>query len=968
MWKKILPLFLFLASVILLTSSFTQCSTEIAPPKQRHYIYVLNAEEFDAFCKEVSSTKTEDSVKENPNRTSAKEMMIGETYYIVAYSWAQTFDESILGFYDGKISLSASLSSGNAKTPVALNQVMTILNTGSATAGNAWATLSPSSGTSLSESVDPAKYNLSVEADNDKAGFYTYFEIQMKAEASVKVEYTMNITNASDSTRTIYTETPSRHSKQVQINHLDIGYLEEEDYVDGKYEEKNLRSSLDMKVGRTYYMVISSKISNLLNGSSQETLTLTVHFPSLTVADGTLEFASSADFSELMIESEKKISITVPMPSPEEESKELQCIIKIIPISLGTQDLHIEFSSNKISVFGTKEQTKSILVNGEEKISEGFDYQLSADKTYYTLVDIGTVAGTNLLIPSTYEGLPVKAVASRAFVEFKTIRSIEISEGIEDIAADAFKNCSGLLWVKFPSTAVIHPNTLSGCTSVIELTANMSNLQVKEVFGGRIPNSLKSVFLTGDTALCDQAFEGGSGIEVIRLPSTVVSVGKDVFKDCASLKTLEMTEPSSAFFTQSGVLYETSSNQVFGFVRFFSGEIRYPSGITAITGGDMTAVTDIEVPESVKNVNGTITGLAPVRAVAPSFIFSMISSKKNLEEAVVLTADTIPSFQDAENLVHVQLPNSITEIPASTFENCKKLKSFHMPEGVSSIGESAFAHCESLTELKIPSDAFSIGQRAFAGCKNLRSIEIPFGMMIIPNELCSGCESLTSIKIPWYVIEIRAGAFENCTNLSSVSFSERLLSIGDRSFAGCRELSSVSLPDGIKKIGDDAFAESGLTSFCIPKSTQSIGTGAFRSCRNLETISISEGNTWFQMKNEILYNQDQTKIIHVSANISGTVSLPGTLTAIRSWDFENRTKITKVVIPESVQFVEAGSFTTCTALESVEFTNKNTIMTYDRESGSYVGYVFLTNAADTAAKMKGEFKNRHFGDPQFLRQ
>lgn len=68
----------------------------------------------------------------------------------------------------------------------------------------------------------------------------------------------------------------------------------------------------------------------------------------------------------------------------------------------------------------------------------GLAYTLSSDKKYYSVSGIGTCEETSIVIPSTYKGLPVKAIRNSAFKNITSIKSITIMNSVTSIGEDAF--------------------------------------------------------------------------------------------------------------------------------------------------------------------------------------------------------------------------------------------------------------------------------------------------------------------------------------------------------------------------------------------------------------------------------------------------------------------------------------------------------------------------------------------------
>ncbi len=107
----------------------------------------------------------------------------------------------------------------------------------------------------------------------------------------------------------------------------------------------------------------------------------------------------------------------------------------------------------------------------EEQVpTEGLEYTLSEDGTYY-IVAIGTATDTDIVIPSEYEGLPVKEISLQAFIDCYNITSVTIPESVTTIGAYAFANCKKLTSVTLPSSlTTIKAAAFSDCTKLTSIT------------------------------------------------------------------------------------------------------------------------------------------------------------------------------------------------------------------------------------------------------------------------------------------------------------------------------------------------------------------------------------------------------------------------------------------------------------------------------------------------------------------
>ena len=141
---------------------------------------------------------------------------------------------------------------------------------------------------------------------------------------------------------------------------------------------------------------------------------------------------------------------------------------------------------------------------------------------------------------------------------------------------------------------------------------------------------------------------------------------------------------------------------------------------------------------------------------------------------------------------------------------------------------------------------------------------------------------LTDLVIPYGVTEVKYMAFYGCKKLKSVSFSDTVKVIGSHSFYKCDNIESIKLGAGLEKIDTAAFAYiDDVTKITFPKRLKSIGDHAFDSCTSL-----------------------------------GDFTLPQKLEYIGDAAFY-KTKITEMVIPDSVTYLGSGAFLHCHELRRV---------------------------------------------------
>lgn len=205
-------------------------------------------------------------------------------------------------------------------------------------------------------------------------------------------------------------------------------------------------------------------------------------------------------------------------------------------------------------------------------ISQGLTYVLNEKGTAYIVKGIGTCTDAEIIIPSTYQNLPVVGIADISFIDNEDIISIIIPDSITYIGNQAFKNCTSLILIEVGSKLdTIGYDAFYQCTSLKELyiPANVKSigdeafygckkLTVVEI-GDRSAQStfttigqeafeecvnLRSVYIgNGVSAIRQGAFSGCSSLESVEFGNSIASIGDNAFKNCSSLT--EISIPKS---------------------------------------------------------------------------------------------------------------------------------------------------------------------------------------------------------------------------------------------------------------------------------------------------------------------------------------------------------------------------------------------------------------------------------------
>lgn len=180
----------------------------------------------------------------------------------------------------------------------------------------------------------------------------------------------------------------------------------------------------------------------------------------------------------------------------------------------------------------------------QNKISEGLIYYLDSAGQFYRVGGIGTCNDTEIYIPSTYLGLPVKEITSSAFINNDRITKVVIPYGVRNIGTRAFYNCTSLEAIEIPSSVTsISSSFVRGCKSLVSIEVHEDNAEYKSVNGDLYSkdgktlvqyaigkNQFSFAISTEVTKIENYAFYGSENLKNVYIPSSVETIGLSSFR------------------------------------------------------------------------------------------------------------------------------------------------------------------------------------------------------------------------------------------------------------------------------------------------------------------------------------------------------------------------------------------------------------------------------------------------------
>lgn len=268
--------------------------------------------------------------------------------------------------------------------------------------------------------------------------------------------------------------------------------------------------------------------------------------------------------------------------------------------------------------------------------------------------------------------------------------------------------------------------------------------------------------------------------------------------------------------------------------------------------GTLASFIDLSLKESYRNIR-----LVSAKGINESDLNTLRSvvlgvEKVDLRGIVGMTTLPAGAFKGSLTIRRVTLPNDLTAIGASAFEGCTALDVMllEFPSTLITIGEKAFAGAfmsrpnAEVNDLNLSAvkALTTIGNNAFENCKNLTGLMLPVdgNLSTIGNSAFKNCTSLAgTLLLPSNLKSMGSEAFYNCRNLTgTLTVPATLTTVGAKAFMECASLEALDMSRStLVTIEEETFRETGISSATLPVSLAKIGFGAFCLCKNLSSVT-----------------------------------------------------------------------------------------------------------------------------------
>ena len=548
-----------------------------------------------------------------------------------------------------------------------------------------------------------------------------------------------------------------------------------------------------------------------------------------------------------------------------------------------------------------------------------FTYTKVAGGTAYEISDCnvvwpGKVKDRTMVIPSSYNGLPVIGIGAGCFQNSEMdsmflIEKLYIPSSIKYIKGDAFlgqqssklkvyiEDLTAWCNISFGSSTA---NPLNGCyVKCFEECGNFDGYNGADLYlNGALVENL--VIPNGIVKISDYAFCGGK-FKSITFNNNLTEIGVGAFAACRNVETIDI--PNSVETIGDMAFASTNALQL------FVGENVTHIGDKAFNEANYL-VEVINNSKALTFVKGADDNGEVAKYALDVYNREAFSHSKLAKE----NGDVVYERGEDKYLIKAKIDDNNVIVP----------------DGITAICRHAFGKKQSLSEIQLPKSLNTIYDNAFSSNLDTRvkyygdlddwyKIDGIGNLTHFVKEISLEALLNGEVEIPPWMTEITDHLFERCVNVEKAKLHESITKIGGYSFSDCVNLKSINLPSGIEEIGENAFNTcSNLQGeLVLPANLKKIGGYSFSRCKSL----------------------------------TGKVTIPSGVTEILHSTFLGCEGLTNIVLHEGITYIGHWSLADCTGIKG-EF--------YLPSSVKEIGYGAFNDSGITSFRYNGT-KNQFYG-------
>ena len=578
-----------------------------------------------------------------------------------------------------------------------------------------------------------------------------------------------------------------------------------------------------------------------------------------------------------------------------------------------------------------------------------------------------------LTIPATVTNggttYSVTAIGKLAFYECGGITSVTIPDGVTGIGQSAFKFCSALSSVTIPDGMTsIGGYAFESCIALSSVTIPESVTSIGDYAFSSC--SFTEVNIPGNITVIEEGVFNGCGkLTKISIPVKVTAIGQFAFHECYALKEVTIGKEvkeigANAFancFKLAKMTVQAIDPPIVGAGAFFNVERDIPVYVregssyhTAPVWNEFTNLKTWEIPSfTVDNLKYGIP-------------------EPGDESVEIIGYETKPEGRLAipETVAYEGKNYNVTMIGYAAFMDCSALTEVIIPDKITRILNDAFYACNNLGTMtvlaKVPPKVDD-GMRTFYGVKREIPVYVPaesleaykaadvwswFNLQAYdPNKFTVGNLQYNILDASAKTVEVVNPVEEVVGRLvipSTVSYNGTdyiVEALGYGSFYNAKKVTELVLPPTIKLVNDLSFFNcpkmEKLTVLAVnpPSYSENLFPDLEYSRAPVfvpaESLEKYKKTSWavFNLKAipkmKFIITDEAAKTVELDGcepEPEGVLDIPATtvidgkeyrVTSIGNDAFRDCTKITEVIIPESVTVIARYAFNGCSALSKV---------------------------------------------------
>ncbi len=432
-------------------------------------------------------------------------------------------------------------------------------------------------------------------------------------------------------------------------------------------------------------------------------------------------------------------------------------------------------------------------------------------------------------------GKKLRVIGRHSFIGCSALTSVEIPEGVDTIGRAAFAHCTSLQFVQLPSTVSYMRYPFIDCPSLKEVRVAKGNPFYSSE-GGVLFNKDKTVLLKYPSNKADtvyripdtvkelewNAFDEVKSLVRIAFPGSLHNINKDVFIDCPSLTTLEVSKNwaivDREIFADSPLLKSIVFSEGVNFIS------EYPFKFKSLPNLEY-----LYFPATLDDLSYyfwiAFHHLREIKVAADNPKYTALDGvlfNKEITELIKYPSNKPDS-------IYI-VPSTVKKIAMHAFDNASKLKSIVLSDSLEEMDASAFSGCYSLARLIVPSDFCIKSSFALSALPSLKLRILKVGKKV----------DVAEIPLYWGTELIRYEVSEENADYSSengVLFNKdktRLIR-----YPCGRKDSVYVVPSTVREIDQNAFNKLRyLTSLILPEGLEKIDKSSFDGCYSLKTVQI----------------------------------------------------------------------------------------------------------------------------------